>query len=172
MRSAFLTVVFVAALASVAGCALSTVRWRGDWHPELSVTGPIFVLVAPGPALPPDRTHFSDQLLKLVREIEPNAEPVQGNQDAASRLAFQRGGRFLLVATVRRWRDAQTQYYGEPDSIALTVRLLQLQPAALIREFELEANSPRLAVRDTPADRLLGAKFRDAVRRLLSGPNP
>jgi hypothetical protein len=158
----------LAAFAIIAGCAHATMHWRGERLPAAPVTGPIFVLVLPGPALPPDSAGFSARLLGIVREHDSKAELVCGNEVSASRVAFERGARHLLVATVLRWRDAQTQYSGEPDSISIGVRLMQLQPPAVLREFRFEAQGPRLAVRDAPADRLLSDKFRKAVRRLLA----
>lgn len=165
-------ILVLAASAILASCAHTAVRWRAGGPPAAPVTGPIFVLVLPGPALPPDTERFGSLLLGIVRERDPRAEIVRGNEPAASAMALDRGARYLLIATVLRWRDAQTQYDGEPDRIGIALRLMQLRPAALVREFQFDARGARFALRDARAERLLGGKFREAVRRLLASAHP
>jgi hypothetical protein len=172
-RILYFRLISVLALAAIiSSCAHTTVRWSPDRLPAAPVKGPVFVLVLPGPALPPDTEGFAARLLGIVHEHDPGAEVVHGNEAAASRLAFDRGARYLLVATVFRWRDAQTQYSAEPDRIDISLRLMRLQPATLVREFRFDAQGARLAVRDAPADRLLNGKFRESVRRLVADAHP
>jgi len=149
------------------GCAHTTVRFQGGPPVVDTVSGPISVLVLPGPALPPDSAGFPTLLLEIAGERDRNAELVYGAETAASRVALDHGARFLLVATVQRWRDAETQYSGEPDRVEIALKLMRLQPAGLVREFQFSARSSQLAVRDAAADRLLGYRFRQAVRELL-----
>jgi len=145
----------------------STIRWRGERHMEVGVSGPIAVVVIPGPALPPDSAHFAQRLLGIVHEFDAQAEVVQGTEASALRLAREHGARFLLVATVLRWRDAQTQYYAEPDRIGIDLRVTQVQTGTIVRDLNFETRSSPLAVRNAPADRLLNEKFRQAVRQVL-----
>ena len=142
-----------------AGCAHSTVRWRGAGPPAVAASGPILVSVLPGPALPPESAGFDAQLLQVVREHNPEAKLARGNENDAN---------FLLTATILRWRDAQTQYSGEPDQVSIAVRLTRLRPSELVGEFQFDARSAPFAVRDAPADRLVNERFREAVRRLLA----
>jgi hypothetical protein len=162
----------VTVFAVIAGCASTTLRWRRAPVAAPSITGPIFVVILAGPALPPDRAKFPAQLVAVVREHDPKAELIYGNEVSASRLALQRGARFLLVATVLLWRDAETQYSGEPDSIGVAVRLMQLQPRAVVGEFQFTSRGGKLAVRDAPADHLLNERFRNAIRQLLAPAHP
>jgi hypothetical protein len=160
-------ILMLAASAVIVGCAHTSVHWLAD-RPIAPVARPVFVVVLPGPALPPDSAGFSRRLLDIVREYDSKAELVQGNEGAASRLALERGAGSLLVATVLHWRDAQTQYSGEPDSIRIAVRALQLRPSGPVREFQFDAQGRRISFRDAPADRLLSEKFRKAIHRLLA----
>ena len=165
-------ILILVASATFESCARTEARWRADVPPPSPVTGPISVLVLPGPALPPDTDGFASRLLGIVHERFSGGEIVHVNEAAASRSAADRGARYLLIATVLHWRDAQTQYSGEPDGIGVALRLMQVRPLALVREVQFEAQGARFAVRDAPADRLLGGKFRDAVRRLLAPAHP
>jgi len=78
-----------------------------------------------------------------------------------------RGAGYLLMVTVHRWRDAQTQYDGEPDGIDMTVRLTRPGSAEVAGEFDFHAQGSRLAVRDEAAGRLLDDKLRRAIGQLL-----
>ena len=159
----------VMALASITGCAHTSVHWRGALSPARPAGSEIFVLITPAPALPPESAHFAERLLALVREQDPKAEFANR---AAAHAAPERRARFLLEAKVVRWRDAQTQYSGEPDSIDIVFRVMALEPSQVLREFEFEASSSRLAVWDASADRLLNGRFRKAVRELLAPTHP
>jgi hypothetical protein len=147
-------------LAMVSGCAHTAVRFQGGPQAGGAVSGPISVLVLPGPALPPDSAGFSTLLLGLARERDPQAAMASGSSG--------RGNGLLLIATVHGWRDADTRYSGEPDRVEITVQLVRQQPREVLREFQFSAKSSPLAVRDAPAERLLGEKFRRSVRELLA----
>jgi hypothetical protein len=159
--------VLAAFFSLTTGCAHTIVRWNGTPTLTTPVNGPIVVLVSPGPALPPENARFAARLLELVREEDPTADLAYGTEASPSRTASQRGARFVLEVKVLRWRDAETQYSGEPDSIRLLFRLIQLQPQAVVREMQFESRSWAIALTNAPADRLLNRKFRKAVRQFL-----
>jgi hypothetical protein len=163
-----LVISVLATLSINTGCSRTIVRWNGT--PTLTpVNGPILVLVSPEPASPPENARFTSRLLELVREEEPTADLAYGTEASALRTASQRGAKFVVEVKVLRWRDAETQYSGEPDSIRLLFRLIQLQPQAVVREMQFERRSRAIALTDAPADRLLNDTFRKAVRQFL-GP--
>jgi hypothetical protein len=145
----------------VTACGHTAVRWRVSSSGLLPRDAPVFVSIQPGPALPPDTAKFAEVILGIVRSHGVKAEILAGSQ------ARGRGAGYLLMVTVHRWRDAQTQYDGEPDGIDMTVRLTQLGSADVAGEFEFHAEGSRLAVRDEAAGRLLGDKLRRAIDQLL-----
>src|SRR5262245_42207242 len=65
----------ITASAVIVGCAHTSVHWLGD-RPIAPVARPVFVLVLPGPALPPDSAGFSARLLDIVREFDSKAEQI------------------------------------------------------------------------------------------------
>jgi hypothetical protein len=136
----------------------------------MPVTGPVLVLVSPDPASPPNDARFTARLLELVREQDPAADLVYGAEASALRTASQRGANFMFEVKVLRWRDAETQYSGEPDSIRLLFRLIQLQSQAVVREMQFESRSGAIALTNAPTDRLLNDRFRKAVRQFLGPP--
>jgi len=145
----------------VAGCGHTAVRWRVSSSRPLPQDAPVFVSIQPGPALPPDTARFADVILSMVREHGLKAEIFPGSQPPG------RGAGYLLMVTVHRWRDAQTQYDGEPDGIDMTVRLTRPGSAEVAGEFDFHAQGSRLAVRDEAAGRLLDDKLRRAIGQLL-----
>src|SRR4051794_23597863 len=91
------------ACALLAACAHTAARVTWQPLPADTIAGPAFVAVEPGPALPPDSARFESRLLDIVRERDPKAELVYGNETSAALSALNRGARLLLVATVLLW---------------------------------------------------------------------
>jgi hypothetical protein len=160
------------ALAILAGCAHRSVRWSSRSPLAIPLRGPILVLVLPGPALPPPRANFDSHLLQMVRERDPGAQLVHGNENNATTLALERGANFVLITTILRWRDAETQYDGEPDRVDIRVRLMRLRRSETVGEFVFGGRGSPFAIRDAPADRLVNNRFHDAVRQLLASVQP
>jgi hypothetical protein len=134
------------------------------------------------------------RILMIVRERFPTAEvaesrspvampvppgyPLKVDEGAVSTDEFnaascarQRGAAYLLVPTIREWKEMRTD---DPigaivlphNSVALTLRLMRLQPPGLSGRVEF-TNRARLTL-NQPAYRLLDGRFREVVLRLVS----
>lgn len=90
----------------------------------------------------------------------------------AARLARERGAAYLLIPSVTEWRAMRTDdpigaFALRHNEVAVTLRLMRLQPPALVGRVTF-VNHARVTLNQSP-DRLLDAHFRTAVLRLLTG---
>lgn len=91
--------------------------------------------------------------------------------NAASQ-ALQGGATYLLVPTITEWTQMRTD---DPigvltlprNSITLTLRLMRLEPPALVGQVTFH-NRAHLTL-NQPALRLLNGRFRDVTIRLVTG---
>jgi hypothetical protein len=85
--------------------------------------------------------------------------------------ALQRGATHLLVPTITEWRQMRTDdpigaLTIPPNSVSLTLRLMRLEPPALVGQVTFR-NRAHLTLNQR-AIRLLNDRFREAVLRLVS----
>jgi hypothetical protein len=140
-------------------------------------------------------TEVVSRILTIVRERFPTAEAAASGPPGAARAmpgypltvgddgavsteelnasswARERGAAYLLVPTIREWREMRTDdpvgaFILPHNRIALTLRLMRLQPPGLAGRAEF-TNRARLTL-NQPADRLLDDRFREVVLRLVS----
>jgi hypothetical protein len=135
------------------------------------------------------------RILTIVRERLPGAEMVEAGPQAAlgalpgygtatgeevvameefnaANLAYQRGATHLLVPIITEWKEMRTDdpigtLIVPHNSITLTLRLMRLQPPALVGRV-IFRNRARLTL-NQPAARLLNDRFRQVVLQLVSG---
>jgi hypothetical protein len=136
-----------------------------------------------------------NRILAIVRERFPGAEIAEPGPEAAmralpgyvtaaggrvaawveldaARRAHERGATHLLVPTITDWKEMRID---DPigavtvphDTVTLTLRLMALQPPAVVGHVTF-TNRGRLTL-NRPADRLLNDQFRSVVLRLISG---
>lgn len=114
------------------------------------------------PAITADLT---TRILSIVRERFPDADVAQGTIDAATR-----GATHLLVPTITEWTEMRTDdpigaLVGRHESVTIAMRLMRLDPPALISEVTFH-NRARVTL-NRKAIRLLDDRFRRDVLQLL-----
>ena len=112
--------------------------------------------------------YISLRVLEVVQQRHPGAEVVDTPfLEQAMKSALDRGATYLIVPEVEEWYDAETQYTGVRDRIALEQRLVRLRPRATIASVTFKRKSGVLAIHDRPPTHLLDDSFGAAIRRLL-----
>jgi len=140
-------------------------------------------------------TEVVTRILAIVRERFPAAEHAESGPPGASTVlpgyplavdgevltteefraaswAREHGAAYLLVPTIREWKEMRTDdpigaLIVPHSSVALTLRLMRLRPAGLAGRAEF-TNRARFTL-NQPADRLLDGRFREVILRLVSG---
>jgi Domain of unknown function (DUF4823) len=112
--------------------------------------------------------YISLRVLEVVQQRHPGAEVVDVPfLEQAMKSALDRGATYLIVPQVDDWYDAETQYTGVRDRIALELRLVRIRPRATIASVTFKRKSGVLAIHDRPPTHLLDDSFGTAIRRLL-----
>ena len=154
--------VVVAGLAL--GCAYQKTAGTaiaGDPGPVVAPAEKVGVLLAADVAYKNDTNEgngrqLSARTLAIVRSKFPVAQLIETtDEEKGIAMCRERGIRYLVAPAIRHWEEHATNWSGRRDKVEVDVRLLQVEPLAVLRTVTFEAKNNWFTFVDGAAAALL-----------------
>lgn len=162
---------------AVAGCAYQKTTGAAlsaDPGPTAAATDKVGVLLASDVAYQNDSNAgvgraLSARTLAVVRAKFPIAQMIETtDEEKGIAICRERGIKYLVAPAIRHWEEHATNWSGRRDKVEVEVRLLQIEPLAVLRTGSFEAKNNWFTFVDgAAADLLEKDGFARVVRSLF-----
>ena len=112
---------------------------------------------------------MSARTLAVVRSKFPIAQLIETtDEEKGIAMCRERGVKYLVAPAIRHWEEHATNWSGRRDKVEVEVRLLQIEPLAVLRSGTFEAKNNWFTFVDgAAADLLEKDGFARVVRSLF-----